>query len=287
MENRAVVILLAFLLIGGFGFHVNYTIKLEDKRRDMIEAQDKAKSVEDSVAGMRNQIAAVQKDLDAARAKFGKLEALVQAKVEADRTEAEYPLFVAAYQKAVKQVRETAVGTELPQLKLPNGPLLTSAKITKTTDTEFTVSHAGGVSRIAVKDLPPDLQDKFRFDDPLMKVGVSVALAAKPPSAVAAPLPSLSKSNVNQEKVALLRKRIDETTALKVQALTVKSQWDTKVSEIQSKHSMNKIMGRSDSSAVEVQTAQKSAAQAQANANALDSQLTALKAELNAVLQAQ
>jgi hypothetical protein len=143
------------------------------------------------------------------------------------------------------------------------------------------------VSRIAVKDLPPDLQDKFRFDDPLMKVGVSVALAAKPPSAVAAPLPSLSKSNVNQEKVALLRKRIDETTALKVQALTVKSQWDTKVSEIQSKHSMNKIMGRSDSSAVEVQTAQKSAAQAQANANALDSQLTALKAELNAVLQAQ
>lgn len=288
MENRAVVVLLAFLLIAGFGASVNYSMNLEEKRKDMIAAQDKAKAAEENVGGLQRQIDGVQKDFDVAKAKLAKLDELFQAKAEADKAEAEYPALVAEYQETVRRVREAGVGLDVPQLKLPNGPLLMATKITKVTDTEVTFSHGAGLSRVAVTDLPPDLQDGFRYDDPLMKS--SVAAPPKPPSmpAVAAVSQAVRvNSNVNQEKLALLRKKLSEALTLQAQAEAAAIQWNTKIGTIQAKHASNNAMGRSDSSAAELQAAQKGSAQNQAQLNALNLQVSALRADLNAAMQGQ
>jgi hypothetical protein len=163
-----------------------------------------------------------------------------------------------------------------------------ATKITKVTDTEVTFSHGAGLSRVAVTDLPPDLQDGFRYDDPLMKS--SVAAPPKPPSmpAVAAVSQAVRvNSNVNQEKLALLRKKLSEALTLQAQAEAAAIQWNTKIGTIQAKHASNNAMGRSDSSAAELQAAQKGSAQNQAQLNALNLQVSALRADLNAAMQGQ
>ena len=60
-------------------------------------------------------------------------------------------------------VRNAAAGTDWKDIVLANGQTITAVKIQKCTDTDVSLSHSGGVVKLASKDLPQDLQDRLGF----------------------------------------------------------------------------------------------------------------------------
>jgi hypothetical protein len=285
MENRLIVVLLAFLVIGGFGTYVNHSVHLEEKRKVMLESLENLKNVEESITSQKNQIAATQRELDGVKQRLLKLQVIVAKRLEANATEAAYPNMVTAFQKTVSDVRLATVGMQIKNLKVPNGPLIESASVTKVGDGELTFSHSGGITKIAAKDLPPELKDRLLFDDPLIvkKVAVSAVPSTVTRATVAPTAPSLP--TVDQVKVAQLRLTLENLLKQSAAATEAATTSNTKISQIQARHQSNNLMRISDSSATEIKAAQEAAKQAQAQANAIDAQIIRVKGLLEAALQ--
>jgi hypothetical protein len=66
--------------------------------------------------------------------------------------------------RAIKESREKAIGESLGELKLESGRIYEDAKIREVTDVGISVTHASGSARIAAKDLPEALRERFMFD---------------------------------------------------------------------------------------------------------------------------
>jgi regulator of replication initiation timing len=66
--------------------------------------------------------------------------------------------------RAIKETREKAIGESLGDLKLESGRIYEDVKIREVTDVGMSVSHASGSARIAAKDLPEALRERFMFD---------------------------------------------------------------------------------------------------------------------------
>jgi hypothetical protein len=63
---------------------------------------------------------------------------------------------------AVTKVRKAASDLPPQDIVLKSGQVLTAAKVQRMTDSEMTFQHAGGISKVDVNDLPPEVRDRFR-----------------------------------------------------------------------------------------------------------------------------
>ncbi len=64
-----------------------------------------------------------------------------------------------------RQVWEEAKGETWPVLGLPNGKIYEEVAIRRISEVGAEFSHKTGMARIAAPDLPPDWQERFRWDD--------------------------------------------------------------------------------------------------------------------------
>lgn len=86
--------------------------------------------------------------------------------------------------RAVVEVREKSIGILLPEVILPNRLPLKNAQVQSITVEGVRFKHADGITLARNSDLPPDLQERFRFDTaPLEQTKVSSAAPKPKPEA--------------------------------------------------------------------------------------------------------
>jgi hypothetical protein len=85
---------------------------------------------------------------------------------------------------AVTKVRKAVAEVPPQDVILKSGQVLSAAKVQRMSDTEVTFQHAGGISKVDVNDLPPEVRDRYRQQmSPFTVVGGVKDPLAPPPSA--------------------------------------------------------------------------------------------------------
>jgi chromosome segregation ATPase len=77
------------------------------------------------------------------------------------------PLWQAANHQmfsAVEQVRQAAQSTGLPSITVPKGEVLTNVKVRNIGPQSVTLEHDSGMSRVSVKELPSELEDRLQLE---------------------------------------------------------------------------------------------------------------------------
>ena len=156
-------LLLLVCVLGG----CDYLSKLDKLKTDLAELKTQAAAARETVEMRRQEWS----ELKAAK---DKLDQLVQHEAELikkrdlldtqeRRLTGEIRYLTDSMAAVVEKARSSAIGTVIPELKLPGRPTLHNAKIFKISDDSISFLHEDGVANLNVKtdELPPEFVQRY------------------------------------------------------------------------------------------------------------------------------
>jgi hypothetical protein len=209
--------ILLLLVVGGVAAWFAVRNDLDARRLDLKEAQAITNNAKTNVAGKEAKVAPMRQDILDIKAKIEKFTGLEETKAALAK---EVPILeqtrsdvLREFKESVEKVRSASAGLAWPDLSLPGGQVLKSVTIQKVTEADVSFAHSGGVTRVHVSDLPPDLLDRFRFGRSPMVIGETPIAPATPtasqpattPATTPAPRPSAAVSPKILEMQATVR----------------------------------------------------------------------------------
>jgi len=123
--------------------------KLEGEVKELRDEADKRQ------ADLIKRNDELQKEADEAKAQFEKLQD------EASQARKEFEEYMAQYKLSY---RAKLKGQSLPSLQTIDSQSYQSVVLSEVTSTEVSFAHSGGVARVPLAKLPPDLHTKFLYD---------------------------------------------------------------------------------------------------------------------------
>jgi hypothetical protein len=187
MEGRNGILFscLAILLGLGIGY---YFLQLRSNRREVQELRVLVNQAKGTLQVKQNVTQTRLRALEADRAFVDEYKAVAdqhgQLTKDVEALEAEYAGIQTQFIEAVKKVRETAPDLPPADIVLKDGVVLTGARVQRMTDRDITFQHAGGVAKGELKNLPPEIRDRYRQQmPPFTRNGVKDPSAPPPPPA--------------------------------------------------------------------------------------------------------
>jgi hypothetical protein len=200
-------------IIGVCGGGAAY-LDIQSKRGKLYDEQTALKSSQASLAKRRNELESSQHAVDEIQEKGRRTESLEEQKRVLTSDIATMEDAMAATRtdlaNAVRETRAKAGGTTRAELQLADGQVLKNVRFVSVSNSEISVAHDGGMVRLPAKNLPRDLQDRFRFgtvpsDTPPPAVTPAPYAASAPPaSAAPAPGPPALSSAEKAQRIQTL-----------------------------------------------------------------------------------
>lgn len=286
MEGSHIGNILALVVAAGVVAGGALKMDINSKKSELTDARYSAdiarKSLEEKLAALaeaKKKVESLQSSLDANKSLRDGITSL-----QAKRSE-----ILEQFVDVVRDTRNRAIGVVFPEVPVAGGRALQTATVQKVTNTEITFAHTGGVTKVAVGDLPAAIREKYRMDMfpmtladlPIQSVaGIAVpGTVAKSPSAPmpqAAPPTAVSKDNPEH-----LRIDIDNLYA-KVNALErSKVAWFERLTSLRAQLDTLQRNGKpSYNAGMEVKQAEKNAAAVEQQITYVQSQITILRKKL-------
>jgi hypothetical protein len=184
MEGRALGMLAAFAMIACFAGGLSYYLEIDSKRRDLDEAQSLLASNKGSLETKRVKLDTERARVQGLKEQIDHASTLGEAKENLTNAvaalEAQRADVTKEFITAVEKVRVGSAGLSWPDVKLVNGQTLQGVTIQRVTETDVSFAHTGGVTKVVVADLPPDIKTRFRYGMVPMTPASMSAIAPKP-----------------------------------------------------------------------------------------------------------
>ncbi|WP_265595942.1 hypothetical protein [Verrucomicrobium sp. BvORR106] len=268
--------LAAFLFIVLFAVGVSYFFEIDSRRSEFNQAKSLLESNQAGIVNKQAQIDALRVQYDAARVVVERNSSLSDTKSKLTREiaelKAEREKLIVDFAAQVTKVRSATEGAELGVITLATGQGLQGAKVQKVGEEDVTLTHTLGVTKVAPENLPPDLQQKFRYGKvpfTLLKPGAEPTPVVAAPAAGTAPsaTSTLAKANKIQMEIDQKQNQINQLEQ-------VRRQWLDKAGQMRNQASTAQSNGRPS------YTFNAQAAQCEQNANQASQQSLALKNEI-------
>jgi hypothetical protein len=282
MEGKVVGMLAAFALIACFAGGLSYYFEIDSKQRDLSEAQAQLIGARSGVENKRAMAESLRSKIQALRDQVQSHTSLSDTKqsltTQIANLETQKADVLKEFVSAVQKVRASSAGMPWPDVTLNSGQVLTAVTIQKVTDTDVSVTHSGGVSKIAVADLPTDLKERFRYGmAPMIQLPDDKSAAANAPTAADA---AAAAQKLEDDKREQLKGVWDKIRLLQDQIQTLektRSDYATRATEHRALGISAQNRGRPSS----VHYANAAAAEKQALA--VNQQIQAVQSEINSL----
>jgi hypothetical protein len=178
--------LAAFALIACFAGGLSYYLEIDSKRHDLDEAQTLLTNTKGALETKRVNLDSARAKLQTLKEQIDHHQSLSDAKqnlttaitsLETQRTDVTREFIT-----AVEKVRAGSAGIGWPDVRLVGGQVLQGVTIQRVTDTDVSFSHSGGVTKVAVADLPADIKARFRYGMIPMTPAAMSSVAPKNPA---------------------------------------------------------------------------------------------------------
>jgi hypothetical protein len=253
---------------------VIYSMEMDSQRGLLLKEKAALREEEESIGAKVAAIDKAKMRIEALMADTQNGKGLVARRESVNKTKAEVGSRVAQLEKvapqiksalvaAVAEVRLRAVGEELPEVALTTGTILRPAKIQKVGESEVSFGHSQGVTRVAWKNLPPELIARFRFSDPPAVATKSGDASTRPEDgesaapALVQPSPSDVSGRAASTQTRDLESRVAKLQLQINQARRSQQNYRQKAGEYRALHYRAQALGRSSSHLVKAQEAQK------------------------------
>jgi hypothetical protein len=287
MEGKAIGMLAAFAVIACFAGGLSYYLEIDSKQNDLSEAQTLLTNTRANVDNKRSTLDGSRTKLQALRQQIDSHTSLSDAKgsltgqiasLETQKTDV-----LREFVTVVQKVRASSVGNPWPDVTLPNGQTLTGVTIQKVTDTDVSLAHSGGVTRVSVPDLPADLKTRFRYNMvPMVQPPQKPGAAQVAPASLRPPAPpvTVGKTESYEEKDARIKVFADKVSGMENQVASLektRTDWADKARQHRELGAYAQYRGRPSS------THFSNAAAADQQAAIISRQIDALHNEMNAL----
>lgn len=162
MSSILAVIFCLAVVLGSFGLY------LQDKQAEASLAMESARRqltlAKNALADRDQHLSLLKRHYDIQRSIYDTNQAYIEAATVMQELEQEIDSQKKTYQHIVEARRNSARGTTLEFLELPDGTVLRSAKILNFDDTTLSVLTPSGILKIPAQELPDHLKDYFRLD---------------------------------------------------------------------------------------------------------------------------
>jgi hypothetical protein len=231
MEGKAIGMLAAFALIACFAGGLSYYLEIDSKRHDLVEAQTTLNNVRSGLETKRATVDASRSKVQAIREQIDSHTSLTDAKstlaTQIANLEIQKVDLLKEFVNTVQKVRASSAGIQWPDVTLGNGQVLTGVTIQKVTDTDVSLTHSGGVSKIAVADLPADLKERFRYNMvPMVQPQENGKVGPVLPPASANTSNAPSPGDLQREKAREMQALADKITIIQNQIYSLEKTRD-------------------------------------------------------------
>lgn len=165
MEGRIGITIVCMILLVG-AIVGQYYWRLNDKTQELADLRVLLHQAQTNLKSKETHTETRGRSLDAAKGLAKEYKTLAEEQAELVKQISAMEAQSAAIQKkfieAVMKVRKTASDLPPQDIILKSGQVLSAAKVQRMSDSEMTFQHAGGISRVDVNDLPPEVRDRFR-----------------------------------------------------------------------------------------------------------------------------
>jgi hypothetical protein len=165
MEGRIGITIVCMILLAGAIAGQHYW-RLHDRTQELADLKVLLHQAQTNLQTKENRTKERGRTLDAAKGLAGEYKSLGEEQAElvkqVSALEAQNAEIQKRFVDAVMKVRKAAADLPPQDIVLKSGQVLTAAKVQRMSDSEMTFQHAGGISRVDVNDLPPEVRDRFR-----------------------------------------------------------------------------------------------------------------------------
>jgi hypothetical protein len=169
MEGRNGILFTCLTILLGLGIGY-YFLQLRSNRREVEELRVLVNQAKGTLQVKQGVTQTRLRALEADRAAVDQYKVVAdehgQLTKDVEALEAEYAVIQSQFIEAVKKVRETAPDLPPTDIVLKDGVVLTGARVQRMTDRDITFQHAGGVAKGELKNLPPEIRDRYRQQMP-------------------------------------------------------------------------------------------------------------------------
>jgi hypothetical protein len=162
------MILLAAAIVG------HYYWRLNERTQELAELRVLVNQAKTNLQSKEAHMETRRRSLEVANGIVAENKTLTEDQTELMKQlltlESQYAEVQKKFVEAVTKVRKAAVELPPQDVILKNGQVLNAAKVQRMSDSEMTFQHAGGISRVDVAVLPPELWDRFRQQMPPFSV---------------------------------------------------------------------------------------------------------------------
>lgn len=197
MSSILAVIFCLAVVLGSFGLYLQNeqaeaSLAMESARRQLTLAKN-------ALADRDQHLSLLKRHYDIQRSIYDTNQAYIEAATVMQELEKEIDSQKKTYQHIVEARRNSARGTTLEFLELPDGSVLRSAKILNFDDTTLSVLTPSGILKMRAQELPDHLKDYFRLD--LLEPETELAAGALNPenSSGETPVGDFQYSNISME----------------------------------------------------------------------------------------
>jgi chromosome segregation ATPase len=277
MEGKAIGMLAAFALIACFAGGLSYFLEIDSKRHDLAEAQTLLNNVRSSLETKRAGVDSSRSKLQSLREQIESHTTLTDAKqslaAQIATLEIQEADLLKEFVNAVQKVRASSAGLQWADVTLGSGQVLTGVTIQKVSDTDVSLTHSGGVSKIPVAELPADLKERFRYNMVPMVQSQDKAGAKGTATGGRTPVAAPTPSEVQSAKQAEMQTLANKITTLQNQVFSLEKTRDDWADKASQHRALGmSAQGRGRPSSVHF-----------ANASAADQQAAAVNQQINAV----
>jgi hypothetical protein len=169
MEGRIGGLVVAIIFLVGVGLGQFYW-NLGRNRRELAELQVLLAQARGTLASKEEAARARRHALEIDRAVSDEYKVIAEehgklSKEVAD-LEAQYAAIQHKFIEAVTQVRAAAPDLPPADVLLKDGVVLKDATVQRMSDQDITFQHSGGISKVEIKNLPPEIRERFRHQMP-------------------------------------------------------------------------------------------------------------------------
>lgn len=197
MSSILAVIFCLAVVLGSFGLY------LQNEQAEASQAMESARRqltlAKNALAERDQHLSLLKRHYDIQRSIYDTNQAYIEAATVMQELEKEIDSQKKTYQHIVEARRNSARGTTLEFLELPDGPVLRSAKILNFDDTTLSVLTPSGILKLRAQELPDQLKEYFRLD--LIEPETELAAGALNPENTNAEAPKgdFQYSNISME----------------------------------------------------------------------------------------
>jgi len=285
MEGKAIGMLAAFAVIACFAGGLSYYFEIDSKQHDLSEAQTLLTNTKANVENKRSTLDGSRTKLQALREQIDSHTSLSDAKqsltAQIASLETQKADVLKEFVNVVQKVRASSVGMSWADVTLSNGQTLTGVTIQKVTENDVSLAHSGGVTKIAVQDLPADMKQRFRYNMvPMVQPPDKQSSTTFAPNSALAPPATVAASESYADKSARVQAMVDKVSGLENQVASLektRQDWADKARQHRELGAYAQYRGRPSS------THFANAAAADQQAAAISREIDALHNEMNAI----